>query len=362
MAMGDTVDLGGNDWWTDNAPPSAASTGATPAEVTAAFQEVLGRAPNDQTEVDNWANGIGAQGIGAVRSALAATTEGQNYANRAKAPTAPAAGGDAALRAQLAQWASMPGADPSLASNPDYWVGAINSRGGLTDANRQFWQDASVGEKAFFRNPNRESGGSTLAGSNPTPYASNTNAPSPYSPATWTGGDYVAPTKPSVLQSPYVLPTQAELEASPGYHARLDAGTRAGERSAAAKGSILTGGTQLALNRDAQTFASNEYGNFVGETLGARQENESEYNADDANAFRNYLTRYGQFQDTNTQSQAAQASRYKQFTDANAQSLSDYITNVTTQRNAGNDLWSHLNDLYQTGAGLAGSSYKPGTV
>lgn len=75
-------------------------------------------------------------------------------------------GADAALRAQIAQWASMPGADPSLAADPDYWVRAINSRGGLNSGNTQYWQDASVGDKAFFRNPGRESqgGGGVTAG------------------------------------------------------------------------------------------------------------------------------------------------------------------------------------------------------
>lgn len=68
-------------------------------------------------------------------------------------------GGDAALRAQIAQWAAMEGADPSLGNDPDYWVGAINSRGGLNAGNTQYWQDASVGPSAFFRNPNREQGG-----------------------------------------------------------------------------------------------------------------------------------------------------------------------------------------------------------
>lgn len=61
------------------------------------------------------------------------------------------------IRSQIAVWAQMPGADPSLASNPDYWVQQILAKGGLGPDNQQFWQDASVGPNAFFRNPNRES-------------------------------------------------------------------------------------------------------------------------------------------------------------------------------------------------------------
>lgn len=74
-------------------------------------------------------------------------------------PEAPAAaGGGDPLRAQIAQWAAMPGADPSLANDPDYWVNAINSRGGLNAGNTQYWQNASVGPSAFFNNPGREGG------------------------------------------------------------------------------------------------------------------------------------------------------------------------------------------------------------
>lgn len=312
MAMGDDPGGGGGgDWWSANAPPSP--TAATEAEAAQAYRDLLGREPEPGLAAQ-WANGIGAGGVDAMRTAISNTPEAQAYKNRAPSPTQPPA--------------------PTQTPPPSPY------------------QPASAQPSML----------SSLPGANPAPYVSNTNAPSPYSPAAWTGGDYVQPTKPTVLQSPYALPTEADLKASPGYLARMDAGQRAGERAAAGKGSILNGGTQLALNRDAQTFASNEYGNLVGEQLGARQQNAGEYNADDANAFRNYLTRYGQFQDTNAQNQLAQKSRYQQFSDANAQSLSDYITNVTTQRNAGNDLWAHLNDLYQTGAQTASGSYKPGTV
>ncbi len=66
---------------------------------------------------------------------------------------------EASLRAQIAQWAAMPGADPSLANDPDYWVKAINDKGGLNPSNTQYWQEASVGPTAFFNNPNREQNG-----------------------------------------------------------------------------------------------------------------------------------------------------------------------------------------------------------
>ncbi len=173
-------------------------------------------------------------------------------------------------------------------------------------------------------------------------YGSYTDSPDPFTSATWTGGDYQQLAKTGDLNTPYRLPTQAELEASPGYMARLAAGLQARDRSAAAKGTVLNGGTQMALARYGQDYASNEYSNLVGQTLGARQQNYGEYSADDANAFRNYQSRYGQFQD------------------ANNNSRTDYALNVNTNRNAMNDQWAHLNDLYQTGAQSANGSYKPG--
>lgn len=95
-----------------------------------------------------------------------------NFVPDAPAPTQTDAGaggqtsgGNDALLKQIAQWAAMPGADPSLANDPNYWVGAINSRGGLNAGNTQYWQNASVGPSAFFNNPNRESG----AAATPTP-------------------------------------------------------------------------------------------------------------------------------------------------------------------------------------------------
>lgn len=71
--------------------------------------------------------------------------------------------GDANMLDQIKKWSQMPGADPSLASNPNYWLGAIKEKGGLNANNLQYWQDASVGDKAFFRNPNREQGGNQFA-------------------------------------------------------------------------------------------------------------------------------------------------------------------------------------------------------
>jgi len=51
----------------------------------------------------------------------------------------------------------------------------------------------------------------------------------------------------------------AALQASPGYQLRLVEGQKALERSAASRGTLLTGGTAKALQRYGQEFASTEY-------------------------------------------------------------------------------------------------------
>ena len=52
-----------------------------------------------------------------------------------------------------------------------------------------------------------------------------------------------------------------DFQTDPGYEFRLREGAKALERSAAAKGTVLSGGTLKALTQYSQDFASNEFGN-----------------------------------------------------------------------------------------------------
>lgn len=54
-----------------------------------------------------------------------------------------------------------------------------------------------------------------------------------------------------------------EFTQDPGYQFRLDEGQKAIERSAAARGQLLSGSTIKATERYAQDYASNEYNNFL---------------------------------------------------------------------------------------------------
>lgn len=59
----------------------------------------------------------------------------------------------------------------------------------------------------------------------------------------------------------------AGLENTPGFQFRLGEGLKALQKSAAARGTLLTGGTLKGLERYAQDYASNEYGNRVNQLM-----------------------------------------------------------------------------------------------
>lgn len=178
-------------------------------------------------------------------------------------------------------------------------------------------------------------------GAYPAPYASDPNAPqySPmptYKPPTWTGGDYVNP-------------TEGDLLAMPGYQVGLDAGLIARQRGAAAQGTVLSGGTQKALTRYGNDYATTNYQTLRNNTLDA------------------YKQRYAQFTDAAgmdlgartlnaNENQNTFQNRVNTYASGNARTLSEYLTNLTAKRNAELDYWQRLNDLNQTGAAAAGGS------
>lgn len=73
----------------------------------------------------------------------------------------------------------------------------------------------------------------------------------------------------------FKAPTVADLEGDAGYQSRIRAGERAIERSAAAKGTLLTGGTLQDLETFAQDYASSELDKVYARKF---QEHESLWN------------------------------------------------------------------------------------
>lgn len=245
-------------------------------QITAMYQKYLGRTPS-QDEINAHVGNPG--GYQAVERLIKTSPEATAYAQQQKAtPPAGTTGGGTTgaggtdVRAFIAQLAQMPGADPSLAADPDYWVNAINSRGGLTDANRQYWQNAAVGPTAFFNNPNRESGGSASASSSAG--AAPTFTPPAYTPPpAFSYADFVAPDPSQVASDPwtqYTLKTQQD----------------ALQKSAAARGTLTTGGTINDLLLNASDIANQGYQGIYNR---ARED----YSTNRAGAVQTYNTNYG---------------------------------------------------------------------
>lgn len=83
----------------------------------------------------------------------------------------------------------------------------------------------------------------------------------------------------------FTAPTGLTEQNDPGYQARLQLGQTALEKSAAARGSVLTGGTAQAENQAAQDYASNEYGNVYNRALTDYTTNYNAYNTDQTNQY-----------------------------------------------------------------------------
>src|ERR1017187_761486 len=65
----------------------------------------------------------------------------------------------------------------------------------------------------------------------------------------------------------FTAPTAAQAQATPGYQFGLQQGEGAQQASAAANGSLLTGGTQAALNQYGQNYADTNYNNVYNQAL-----------------------------------------------------------------------------------------------
>jgi len=296
-----------------------------------------------------------------------------------------------AITARISEFArTHPNANPSVTRDPAYWAGRIRATHPDGNIDWGYWEGRFMQPEGPPEGAGGGGGGYGGFTTPPAVYTSNPTAPTPPPTPQWTGGNFVEPAmpaalqtpytlppRPGVLQTPYTLPTEAELRASPGYQARLDAATQAQQRSAAARGSVLSGGSQIELQRTGQDYASNEYGNLVGQTLGARAQNVGEYNnlvgqtlgargqnvgeyqTTRGNLFQDYQAKYGQFLDQANLGQQSYQNRYGAYMQDNARTLTDYLTNVNTQRGFQTDYWSRLRDLRDPGVSLAGNSYKP---
>jgi hypothetical protein len=81
------------------------------------------------------------------------------------------------------------------------------------------------------------------------------------------------------VPAPFQAPSWEEVQQTPGFQARYQMGLQGLERGAAAKGSLLSGGTQQAIARYGQQYGTNEYQNAYNralQTYGTNVETQSE--------------------------------------------------------------------------------------
>ncbi len=321
-------------WWDDNDPSAQSSdpwSGAASQSlhdaVAQLYQTALGRAASE-AEIQGWISGTQGnlaaiqQGIYGSPEAAAHSQVQTNTPTPASTTTPPAAssGGrstdPATIAAQVSQWATMPGADPSLANDPNYWVQKIIQNGGLGSDNQQYWQNASVGPNAFFNNPNRESGSTQPA---PTAIP---NAPTPTSYTPPDAPQYTPYNPgPAPTPTPFTAPTLTDARNSPGFQSAIETADQGINRSAVAKAGISGG-----LLKDIGTYniglADQNYQNVFGNALTANEANNGQaLNAYTAGANANIGAGNLNLAGTNSQ-----------FTNTYQPSYQSYLSNVAQQQ------------------------------
>ena len=159
-----------------------------------------------------------------------------------------------------------------------------------------------------------------------------TPAPFTYTPPVPGGFTGAPPTsKPFTGQAPtstpmagFVGPDASNFQTDPSYQWRLSQGLKGVERGAAARGTLLTGGTQKALTDYGQHAASQEYGNAYQRALDAYGTNRNT----NAQNFGQAMQGYQAERDTNAQNFSQDQTRYQD-------ALAGYKANTDTTLAAG---------------------------
>lgn len=229
------------DWFASNAPPPGQFTGANGAPLPADPYNMGGQ------EYYRPGSVFGPQNAQAA-SEQANPQTGLNLYG----PRTGSAGGNAdpTTAAVLAAFAAK-GIQPRDQADVDYWVGKIQQNGMDWFQGRAGQAQGGVGDYSTGgQQPQQGQGGAPQGG----------NIPS-----------YQAPTPLSIGN--FVAPTALDEQNDPGYLARLNLADLGLNKSAAAHGTLLTGGTQKDIGQFNQDYASNEYGNVYNRALQAYQTN-----------------------------------------------------------------------------------------
>lgn len=320
-------------WFQQNPPPGSARGGAPPGTVQTQTGGAYGRGRALFDAHQRQQTGGGATTDGAAA--------GGSSAGPTFGPTTDWSNVDT-----LVQYFTQAGVDPDQASREaQYWMQPRLQQLLKSDPN-YFWTRLQAAESLKGTSAYKAYGGDDGGGDQwPTE--------AEYHSTPWTGGAYKDPDLPDWLKGPYeagtyTAPTEADLLKDPGYLTRMHAGEEGMQRNAAARGTLLSGGTLKALERYRQDYGANEYGALNTRSLNAFQANEAgRFGARGLNeqAYQNAVGNARGVWDTN----------YGQYLGENARTLSDYLTNVNVRRNTQGDYWQRLRDLSGAGLGAANS-------
>lgn len=182
-------------------------------------------------------------------------------------------------------------------------------------------------------------------------------------PATQAGGAFGSLMQP--WNTPFTAPTNVTEQNDPGFQFRLLQGQQALERSAAARGGLLSGGTAKALTQYGQDYASNEYQNVYNRALGEYQQAYNIFQQNQANQYNRLASLAGVGQTAAGQLAGAGQSAAGQnanillgssqnigqaIQNAGAATASGYAAQGNIWGNALNNLGGNVSDLAMLGA------------
>lgn len=238
----------------------------TSADIANLWKQLTGRDATEQ-EARQWGENIDQQYYDKIVRQIAQTPEAQTYKQQQqnpaapKAPDAPAAGDD---------WASKD------YGNIDNVKAYFKSRGvDVSDQSAQYWADKYnspefAGDRNYFfqrlGQAEEFGGGAGSAGY----------------------GDLLSPFTEQFSYQDFKPPSMDDLKNSPGFQASLDRASNILQRSAAAKGSLLSGSTAQALSDQTADLTTQGYGNLYNQTA-------QTYSTNRGNAYDAYKERRANF-------------------------------------------------------------------
>lgn len=140
----------------------------------------------------------------------------------------------------------------------------------------------------------------------------------------------------------FQAPDAASIESDPEFKARMAAGQQALERSASARGTLLTTGTLKNLQELGQQEAGRAYGNIYGRKLGEYQQQYGEHLQGRGNALEEYRQRYLQSRDTS------------------GDAYRDFMSRYGIEKERGDTEWNRLFSLADLGYRAAGAGNAAG--